>query len=110
MQSNAYTSLVLDTATVDETSGVRDMSAYDQIVTYVTGTGTISAGNLAIEEAATPGYTGTWSNITTVDLTGVDSNACLAVHFDQGAYRFVRWRLSDAVTGGGSVSVTVGAH
>lgn len=111
MQPNAYTSLILDTATADESAGVRDMSGFDRIVTYITGTGTISGGTLVIEEAASVGYTGTWAAIgSSVTLSDISGGKAAAVHLSDGAYRAIRWRLSDAVTGGGSVSVTVGAH
>ena len=110
MQRNAYWSVILAAVTADEAAGVRMMQDFDRIVTYVTGTGTIDGGSLTIEEAADEGYLGTWSEIDTVDLTDVTGGAGVAVHLDVAAYRAIRWRIDDAVTGGGSVTVSVGAH
>ena len=110
MQPNAYYSVVLSGVTAIETAGARDMADFDRIVTYVQGVGTISTGVLTIEEG--PGPAGPFASITTVDLTALtDGPATAAVHLADGAYRFIRWRLSTGVTGtGGAVSVSVGAH
>ena len=111
MQRNPYSSVVLAAVTADASASSRDMSNFDHIVTYVKGNGTVSAGTLIIEESADAGDTGTWSAIgSSVDLSTLTGNVTLAIHHPVAAYRALRWRLSAAVTGGGSVTVTVGAH
>lgn len=85
------------------------------------GTGTIAAGTLVIEEASwnpqagETVYTGTWSQIQSIDLSGVTGGIAQSVHVPTSApgayaYDYVRGRISVAVTGGGSVEVilTVG--
>lgn len=111
MQSNPYTSVIFAAATADETAGVRDMSSFDNIVTYITCVGTISTGTVTIEEAADVG-SATWSTIgSAYDLTALTGGGTTAIHLTNSAYKAIRWRLSDAVTGtGGSCTVTVVAH
>ncbi len=70
--------------------------------------GTIDAGVVTIEEAYTgedtAGYTGTWSLITTVDLTTLTGGKQAIVHV-AGSVWALRTRISTGVTGsGGSVT------
>lgn len=83
---------------------------------YVEGAGTIDGGAVVFEEAAwlpdEPPYSGTWSDLTAgtpVDATDVTGGAQLGYHVGGPggvyAYDYVRARISDAITGGGTVSV-----
>ena len=78
---------------------------------YIRGIGTISTGTLIIEEAdysqTEQDYTGTWSQIASITLSGVTGNAQTAYHITDSSYGYVRVRLSAAVTGGGSVYVVL---
>ena len=68
----------------------------------VIGTGTISAGGVTWEEALSSGYAGTWRPLAAEILPVADT--VVAAVYD-GPLRFVRARISTAVTGGGSVTV-----
>ena len=76
----------------------------------VIGAGTIDAGVLTIEEAyfAEPaiGYSGTWSLITTVDLTTLTGGKQAIVHIT-GSVWALRTRISTGVTGSGGSVTTV---
>lgn len=75
--------------------------------------GTISAGVITVEEADYAAgqesvYSGTWSAISTIDLTTLSTLTAQAVyHFPTAGYGFVRVRVSTAVTGGGKVIAVV---
>lgn len=90
-----------------------DCTGRPYVTVYVAGTGTISGGVVTIEESdsdpnTTPGgYTGTWSAVTTVNGTDATGGAQKAAHLTVSAYHFVRVRLTDAITGGGSVTVVL---
>lgn len=101
--------------TADESQGiVVDLSAYQNIVGWLTGTGTITSGVVTIEEADYPGqgpfYGGTWSTITTLTAANVTGGATQAYHFPTpAAYKFVRIRISTAIGGGGSIGLVLTA-
>jgi len=76
-------------------------------------TGTTSGGNVTIEEASwgtkidgtiQTDYTGTWSVIQTIAASTFTGGAQVFVHISPTAYSYFRVRISDAITGGGSVS------
>ena len=74
-----------------------------QYVLRVIGAGTITTGELQLEEALTSGYTGTWAPLGP-PVTPV-SGQVVSVTFS-GAPAIVRARISVDVTGsGGSVTV-----
>lgn len=77
--------------------------------------GTISAGVLTIEEADFDGttgpYTGTWSLVTTVDLTTLSTLTQQQVtHLQVSGYAYIRVRISTAITGGGKINVVLRAR
>jgi hypothetical protein len=73
----------------------------------LTGDGTISAGTAVLEESDDAQYTGTWSQITSVNLTALSGGAKVVVQRD-GPSLVARWRITVAITGGGSVEGKVG--
>ncbi len=93
--------------TVDQEASVLFKGQTARVTVAVQGVGTISAGVLTIEEAYTgddPGYSGTWSLITTVDLTTLSTGKQAIVHI-AGSVWALRTRISTGVTGsGGSVT------
>lgn len=100
---------LLDRVMDDETTSVPFQvigSHKDVCVTY-TSEGTTSGGNLKIEESDLPSYTGTWSEIHTQAASGFTGGAKLCVHVELGAGLWVRARVSDAITGGGTATVTI---
>ena len=77
--------------------------------------GTISAGVVTIEEADWDEqemiYSGTWSTIGTVDVTGLSTITGQSVnHLQVSDYAYIRARISTAITGGGKVNVTLRAR
>jgi hypothetical protein len=105
---------LLNAATaVGSTSQAIDCSAYAYLTVYLIGTGTISGGTLTIEEAhLTDGvYNGTWSEIGTIAAADTSGGKQVAYHIGGPggafAYSAVRVRLTDAVTGGGSITAVL---
>ena len=66
------------------------------IVLFVETNGTVSSGQVILEEANTPDYSGTWSVVATVNPTA--SNAVTAVH-QRGAWRSLRVRINTVIGG-----------
>lgn len=105
---------LLSAVTVDETQSMPvDISAYPHNTVYLRSTGTTSGGNVTIEEAdwdeqsGVP-YGGTWSVIVVVAASTFTGGAQLAYHLPApSAYAWLRVRVSDAITGGGSVSASL---
>ena len=105
---------LLTAAITDETTSPWvDCSAYAHVVVYVSGAGTTSSGVLTIEEADWGPdqviYGGTPSAITTVNASDVTGDVMKAIHLPDGAYAFVRTRVSTVIGGGGSVSASLRA-
>ena len=91
------------TATTNGTSIVPAARVKNHSV-YIIGTGTISSGTLVIEESEDPAFSGTWSSIQSVTLSGVTGGAIQVVHFTSSSMA-IRSRVSVAVGGGGSIQV-----
>jgi hypothetical protein len=105
--------LSLDAKSADETFGVAFNAQQSPYVTfYITGNGTTSSGVVTIEEADwnvakdTP-FSGTWSEITTVNASDVSGGVQKAIHLPVANYHFVRPRISTVIGGGGTVSVVI---
>jgi hypothetical protein len=73
-----------------------------ELTVFVQGNGTITGGTLVIEEARSPDYTGTWSQIGSA-VTPV-SNSVQAIHIT-GCFLALRARVTSNILGGGSVTV-----
>lgn len=101
-------------SSADETTGQpKNCTGYPYLVAYITGAGTTSSGIVTFEEAdydpntGVP-YGGTWSAITTVDLSSVSiADATKAIHFTVAAYAWVRARISTVIGGGGTIAVVL---
>jgi hypothetical protein len=83
----------------------------DHLIVTIRGTGTISAGALVIEEAATPDYAGIWSNIEVDEAATILANqltdgAEKVIHIF-GTFRAVRTRITTNITGGGSITTEI---
>lgn len=78
---------------------------------YFRSIGTTSGGTLLIEEAdwgpQENDFAGTWSTIQTVLASSFTGGIQLAVHIADCSYGFLRVRISSAITGGGSVLVSM---
>lgn len=99
----------------DETTSIAFAAQrYTHLALYLFGHGTTSGGTITYEEAADdpsstlPGYGGTWSIIGSANnASDVTGDKVKATHLTVGAYGLVRARISDAITGGGSISVVL---
>jgi hypothetical protein len=78
---------------------------------YFRGIGTTSGGTILVEEAdwgpQEQPYTGTWSLVTTVAASSITGNQQFAYHPPNACYGWIRVRISSAITGGGSVYVSL---
>lgn len=92
------------------------------VMFVIIGNGTTSGGNITIEEAfwfndkkvgnapAQMPYSGTWSTIVVIPASDVTGTKQKCVHIDPNAFKFVRVRISDAITGGGGISAVFRAQ
>lgn len=102
------------TVSADETTSIPvESSAFRYHTVYLTSVGTTSGGNVTIEEAdwdplsGVP-YGGTWSIIGTATAASTfTGGATIAVRLPVGAYAWLRVRISDAITGGGTISAAL---
>jgi hypothetical protein len=110
MQGNRIRIPMLSAAT-SGTGGPIQVQAQDELVFYLTSSGTTSGGTIIIEEADYdpngPVYAGTWSQIASIAASTFTGGAQVAYHVSPNAYGFVRARISSAITGGGSISITL---
>lgn len=93
------------TATIPKT--VSAVGSARDLTFTVTGNGTTSGGTVIIEESDDPSYTGTWGLLYTQLASGVTGNQKLPIHIRVGAGLFTRPRITGAITGGGTISVSV---
>lgn len=98
----------------EATSIAFNASGLPNIAMYLFGHGTTSGGTITYEEATDdpsktiPGYDGTWSIIGSANnASDVSAGKVKCIHFTAGAYSLVRARISDAITGGGTISVVL---
>lgn len=102
----------------DETTSVPvDVSNYADLTFYLFGHGTTSGGTITYEEASDDPRTGqvfstgVWSIIGSANnASDVTSDKVKAAHLTVCAYHYVRARISDAITGGGTISVVLVAR
>ncbi len=74
---------------------------------YIEGTGTTSGGTVLLEECSDESFAGTWSIIQTITAsTQLTGGLCLAVHAP-AVYGVIRARISSAITGGGTIAMTI---
>jgi hypothetical protein len=111
-----HTRVVLLNQKIDDetTSQGVDVQGLSNLAFYLIGNGITSGGAITYEESTddpahsdTP-YSGTWSPIgSAVNASDVSQDKTKATHLTVGAYHRVRARISDAITGGGSISVVL---
>lgn len=96
--------ILLDTVTTGTGTGVAvPITSKNQRVT-TRGSGTISGGTVAIEEASAADYTGTWSNLATITAVDVTGGAEKVTHIS-GTVGAIRARVTANITGGGNITV-----
>lgn len=106
---------VLPAATTDETIGRATESPGYALITFVVESlGVTSSGVVTFEEAswglADNDYAGTWSAITTVNASDVNTGSATGtaqkfVHISSTANAYLRPRISTAIGGGGTITV-----
>lgn len=77
---------------------------------WFTSVGTTSGGTLIIEETDLVGSPATWSQIASVSAADFTGGAKKAYHIAAGSGVYLRVRISSAITGGGTVYVTVSGN
>ena len=111
-----HTRIILLNQKIDDetTSEAIDVQGLTAIALYLIGHGTTSGGTITYEESTdNPAisntiYGGTWSIIGSANnASDVTAGKQKATHLTVGAYHRVRARISDAITGGGSISVVL---
>ncbi len=93
------------------------VAGYTYLTVYYTSFGTTSGGTIILEEADysdpplhdTP-YGGTWSQIESRAASSFTGSVTLALHLSPAAFGYIRARISSAITGGGSILVTMRGH
>lgn len=105
----------INAATASGTLGVPVKSPGYSLLTFVVqGDGVTSSGVITFEEASwgasATDYTGTWSVITTVNASDVNTGSSSGsaqkfVHISATAGAYVRPRITTIVGGGGTISV-----
>ena len=98
----------LDTVGLVASAGIRyEAAKYSETAFYIAfGAGT-SAGAVVIETAATPDYTGTWANLSTITWSAASKTHHVAI---TGVFRALRARISTAIVGGTVTVVSIGIH
>lgn len=111
MQPNPYRSVLFEAQTATTVAAARDVSPFNCLLVFITGTGTTSSGVITIEEADDVGYTGTWSAITTVNASDVSGGKTFGYHVAGGggifAFGAIRVRISTTIGGGGSITAVL---
>lgn len=106
--------VLLQQQTGDETTSqpIQVLGKTD-LTLYLIGYGTTSGGTITYEESTDDPeteqpYGGTWSIIGSANnASDVSGGKQKATHLTVSAYSRVRARISDAITGGGSISVVL---
>lgn len=78
-----------------------------QLWAVLTGSGTITGGTVVLEESDDQSYAGTWSQIASLTASGLTGGAKQVVQ-RVGPACFTRWRVTSAITGGGTVQGWIG--
>jgi hypothetical protein len=115
MTGYAFTNLLLNVSADETLSQWVDVRGRTALTFYLTSVGTTSGGVVSLEEQmpvgtdTVPGqpYSGTNISITTVNASTFTGGAQVVSRATIGAYGFVRARISTAISGGGTVSVSL---
>ena len=73
--------------------------------------GATTGGTILIEEAdwgpLEQVYSGTWSQIQSIAASSFTGGAQVVIHISDSSYRYIRVRISSAITGGGTVTAVL---
>ncbi len=88
--------------------------AHGIITFYLRSIGTTSGGTILIEEADwgpnEQPYSGTWSQVASIAASSFTGGAQTAYHVTDSSYRYLRVRISSAITGGGTILVSLSSR
>lgn len=105
--ANAPTIFLFDAVTTGTSKPFQVQDGPKDLLFTFQSNGTTSGGTIITEEANSPSYTGTWSQIHSQAASGFSGGAQLCVHVQIGAGAWVRQRISSDITGGGTLTSTV---
>ena len=95
------------TGVLSGTSQPVDSLGFGANTVYLRSVGTTSGGTILVEEAdwgpLEGTYTGTWAQVASVAASSFTGGAISATHATLGAYKYLRVRISSAITGGGTI-------
>lgn len=102
---------VLSAVSADETfSRPIDVRGYTHVAVYTIANGTVSSGQVTMQEACIDPntdlpYSGTWDDVG----SGIDpsTGTVVASHLTVAAYSHLRARVNTAIGGGGTVTVVL---
>lgn len=98
--------VVLQSAVTTGNGEAHDIQAFGrEVCLYLHWAGTVSAGAIQVE--TTDDLTGTWAPLGPPIAGETNSSDVVQI---TGCHRFIRARVSTAVTGGGTVTVTLHAN
>ena len=99
--------ILLDRVTAGTSAPWQVLDGPKDVVITFTSEGATTGGTFLIEESDAPSFPGLWSQIHSQAATDFTGGAKRCVHVRLGAAGWIRVRASAAVTGGGTVSVTI---
>lgn len=106
VENNLLTNVSAD----ETTSPWVNVQGRTNVTFFVSGLGTTSGGVITFEETrkrADGSYVATSSVLTTVNASTVTAGVEQAVHVSGAAFSHVRARVSTAISGGGTISVSL---
>lgn len=90
------------------------MPNFGIVTVFLRSVGTTSGGTVLIEEAdwgtLEAPYSGTWSQLASIAASTFTGGAQAAYHITNSAYGYMRVRISSAITGGGTILVSMRAQ
>jgi hypothetical protein len=93
------------------TSQPVQMADHGIVAVILRSIGTTSGGTVLIEEAdwgpLEQVYSGTWSVIATITAASFTGGAQVITHITDSSYRWLRVRISSAITGGGTMTAVL---
>jgi hypothetical protein len=98
VQSHLFQKLFVAQSALDTLSVVVDCINFERFRVYHIGTAGVTAGAIQIEHSPDPSFSGTWLVLATPDT--VAANAVKSIAIGVSVLRYVRARISTAVTGG----------
>ena len=96
----------IDAATAISNGTVKAMNTCRQVGWDIISAGTITDGTVKIESASTADYSGTWFELDTLEVVDLDGGDAYHGTYP-GPLAFVRGRIHDTVTGGGTITVRI---